>query len=53
MCQGLGSGDILMEMGGWGRYGIWNSQKVDQEGDKIWTVKKKIKKTETKTSSDL
>jgi hypothetical protein len=36
-----------------GRYGIWNSQKVDQEGDKIWTVKKKIKKTETKTSSDL
>jgi hypothetical protein len=24
---------------GWGRYGIWNSQKADQEGDKDWTVK--------------
>jgi hypothetical protein len=25
------------------RYGIWNSQRVDQEGDKICIVKKKIK----------
>jgi hypothetical protein len=23
------------------RYGIWNSQRVDQEGDKGWSVKKK------------
>jgi hypothetical protein len=22
------------------RYGMWNSQRVDQEGDKIWTVKR-------------
>jgi len=24
------------------RYGMWNSQRADQEEDKIWTVKKKI-----------
>ncbi|EDL99812.1 rCG22984 [Rattus norvegicus] len=26
------------------RYGMWNSQRVDPEGDKIWSVKKKKKK---------
>jgi hypothetical protein len=40
--------DILLETrsGGWGvgrRCGLWNSQKVDQDGDKVWTVKE-IKK---------
>lgn len=40
MGQGLGSGDNLMEMGSWGRFRMWNSQNVDQEGDKIWTVTK-------------
>jgi hypothetical protein len=38
--RGWGGGDILVEMGhGW-RYGMWNSQRVDWEGDKIWVVKK-------------
>jgi hypothetical protein len=34
--------DILLETGGvgvGGKYGIWNSQRADQEGDKDWTVK--------------
>jgi DNA-binding CsgD family transcriptional regulator len=30
-----------MEMG-WGRYGMGNSQRVGQEGDKIWSVKNKL-----------
>jgi hypothetical protein len=34
----LGDADILMEMW-WGRYEMWNSQKVDCAGDKIWIVK--------------
>jgi hypothetical protein len=25
---------------GVGKYGMWNSQRVDQEEDKIWNVKK-------------
>jgi hypothetical protein len=30
---------------GWGRrYGMWNSQKLNQEEDKLWIVKKKKKK---------
>jgi hypothetical protein len=44
------SGAVKME--GWGhprgdsrgRHGMWNSQGVDQEGVKVWTVKKKKKK---------
>jgi hypothetical protein len=32
-------GDILMETVG-RRYGMCNSQRVNQEGDKVWTVKK-------------
>jgi hypothetical protein len=28
-------------MGELRRYGMWNSQRVDQEGDKVWTVRKK------------
>jgi hypothetical protein len=24
-------------------YGIWNNQRVDQEGNKIWSVNKQIK----------
>jgi hypothetical protein len=23
------------------RYGVWNSQRADQDRDKVWTVKKK------------
>jgi hypothetical protein len=49
--------DILLETrsGGWGvgrRCGLWNSQKVDQDGDKVWTVKeiKKFYKKKKKTS---
>jgi hypothetical protein len=30
------------------RCGIWNSQRVDREGDKVCTVKKKKKKKELK-----
>jgi hypothetical protein len=26
------------------RYGIWDSQKVDQEGEKIWNIRKRINK---------
>jgi hypothetical protein len=26
-----------------GMYGMWNSQRVDREGYKIWIVKKKLK----------
>jgi hypothetical protein len=38
---GWEGGDILVETV-WGRrYGMWNSQRVDQEGAKIWSVKKK------------
>jgi hypothetical protein len=34
-------GDILVEVGGMGRrYGMWNSWRVDWEGNKIWSVKK-------------
>ena len=22
------------------RYGMWNNQRVDKEGDKVWTLKK-------------
>ena len=29
--------DTLEEIGG--KHKMWNSQRVDQEGDKIWTVK--------------
>jgi hypothetical protein len=25
------------------RYGMWNNQSTDREGEKDWTVKKKIK----------
>jgi hypothetical protein len=39
----VGSGDILVEMAG-GRYGIWNSQRMDWDGNKIWTVKKSLNK---------
>jgi hypothetical protein len=34
-----GQGDILLEMGLGKRYGMWNSQRVDQERNKIWSVK--------------
>jgi hypothetical protein len=33
-----------METGGWRRYRMEKSQRVDWEGDKIWSVKIKIKK---------
>jgi hypothetical protein len=31
-------GDILVEMGAGRRYRMWNSQRVDWEGNKIWSV---------------
>ena len=37
---GISLGDIILGGGGWGRRGIWNSQKVDLEGDEILTVNK-------------
>jgi hypothetical protein len=40
---GVGDGDILVETGRGGmgrRYGMWNSWRVDWEGNKIWSVKK-------------
>jgi hypothetical protein len=38
---GGGGGGILVERGREGRrYGMWNSQRVDWEGYKIWTMKK-------------
>jgi hypothetical protein len=36
--MGLEVGDILIEMGG--RDGMCNSQRVDQEGNKLWSLKK-------------
>lgn len=42
-----GGGDILIEteVGGamGSRCGMWNSQRVDRERNKIWSIKKKIK----------
>jgi hypothetical protein len=38
--QGWVGVDIVMETGGKRRYGMWNSQRVDWEGGKIWSVKK-------------
>jgi hypothetical protein len=43
MGWGVG-GNILMEMGAGGqgtgrRYGIWNSWRVNQEGNNIWSLK--------------
>lgn len=40
---GWGDEDIFLETG-WGgavgkRYGMWNSQRVNQKDDKIWVVK--------------
>jgi hypothetical protein len=43
--NGVGGGDVLLETGG-RRYGIWNSQRVDQEEDEVWTVKKQNKTKE-------
>jgi hypothetical protein len=38
---GVGSGDLLLETGDGGkRCGMWNSWRMDWEGDKVWTVKK-------------
>jgi hypothetical protein len=35
-------GDILLKKGDWGRrYGMWNSERADWEGNKIRIVKKK------------
>ena len=40
--MGVGGENIPVEMEGTRRrYGMWNSQMVDQEGDGIWCVKKK------------
>jgi hypothetical protein len=33
-----GGGKILVETGAGRRYGMWNSQGVDEKGNKIWSV---------------
>lgn len=40
--KNVGDGDILLETGRGvvRRYGMWNSWRVDMDGDKVWTVKK-------------
>jgi hypothetical protein len=38
------------------RYGMWNSQRIDQEGDKTWSVKKdeiKLKRKKKKADFQL
>jgi hypothetical protein len=35
------SRNILMEYRDWVR-GVWNRQRVDQDGDKVWTVNKRL-----------
>jgi hypothetical protein len=40
----VGGEDILVEMCGGRRYGIWNSQRVCHEGDKIWSVERSLNK---------
>jgi hypothetical protein len=42
-CVEWEGGDILLEMVG-RRYGMWNSQRVDWDGGKIWTIKKRLNK---------
>jgi hypothetical protein len=36
---GLGVGTSLGRQGTWRRYGMWNSQRVDQDGNKVWSIK--------------
>jgi hypothetical protein len=43
----FGGGDILLETGR-GSMGFGTSQSVDQEGDKIWSVKKRLNNKEKK-----
>lgn len=50
---GTGVGNIFLETGARGRYGIWNSWRVYQEGDKVWTLKNKLKKKEKVFFSNL
>ena len=38
---GGGVGTYLWRQGAGRRYGMWNSQRVDQEINKIWSVKQK------------
>ena len=40
---GVGIGTSSWRHGAGHRYGIWNSQKVDQEGNNIWSEKKLLK----------
>jgi hypothetical protein len=50
---GVGGENIPVEMEGTRRrYGMWNSQMVDQEGDGIWCVKKKKKNERRGGGSD-
>jgi hypothetical protein len=37
--MGVGNGDILVETEVERRYGMWNSQRVDQKGNKILSLK--------------
>jgi hypothetical protein len=39
----VGVGGHLLGVGAGRRYRMWNSQRVDQEGDKVWTVKNDFK----------
>ena len=40
---GIGNGEILVETGG-RKYVLWKIQRVDWEGDKIWSIKKRLNK---------
>jgi hypothetical protein len=34
----VGDGDFLMETEAGRSYGMWNSQRVDKEGNKMWSI---------------
>lgn len=51
VCLGREGGGVEVGASPWRqglgrRYGIWNSWRVYQEGDKVWTLKNKLKKKE-------
>jgi hypothetical protein len=42
--EGTGGGDILMERESGRRYGVWNTWRMDHEGENIWKISKMKKK---------
>lgn len=53
MGVGVGWGHPCGDGGGVRRYGMWNSQWVDQEGDKISSVKKRLNKIKKKPKQTM